>query len=117
MLCVAFCYIIAILLGFNDRLGAYIDITHYTIPAFGLLSLTTYFILEHLKKQKNNAVMLNMVLVNTMSKLLLSVSIVVLYYKLKSPDDGIFVVPFIIIYVIFTVFETYYMSEQARTKR
>lgn len=111
-------FIVAILyfMSINEKILAYIDISYYAIPAFTLLSIMIYFLTEHLEKQNNKGMLINLVIINVMFKFLLAIGIVMVYHKLKDPEDGIFVLPFIIIYVIFTIFETYFMSIQAKSK-
>lgn len=103
-------------LSLNEKINTYIDIAYYAIPSFTLLSILIFFLTEHLEKQPNKGMLLNLVIINVMFKFLIAISVVVIYHKLRSPEDGIFVLPFIIIYVIFTIFETYFMSLQAKSK-
>lgn len=104
------------LLSFTDKMGYYIDISYYAVPAFSLLSVVIYFLTIYLEKQPQKAGLLNIVIINVMLKFLITGLVIGYYYNIKEPDDGIFVVPFIIVYVAFTIFEAYFMSEQARTE-
>ncbi|MFT6335196.1 MAG: membrane protease YdiL (CAAX protease family) [Saprospiraceae bacterium] len=104
------------LLSLTEKMGYYIDISYYAVPAFSLLSIVIYFLTIFLERKPEKQGLLNIVIVNVMLKFLLSAVVIGLYYDMKEPDDGIFVVPFIIVYVAFTIFETYFMSEQARSK-
>lgn len=97
-------------------MGYYIDISYYAVPAFSLLSIVIYFLTIFLERKPEKRGLLNIVFINVMLKFLLSVLVIGLYYQMKEPDDGIFVVPFIVVYVAFTIFETYFMNEQARSK-
>ena len=104
------------LLSLTDKMGYYIDISYYAVPAFSLLSLVIYFLTIFLERSPNKQGLLNIVIINVLLKFFISALIIGLYYNMKEPEDGIFVVPFIIVYVAFTIFETYFMSEQARAK-
>lgn len=104
------------LMSHNEKIYRYIDISYYAIPSFTLLSVAVFFLTEYLEKQSDKAMLLNLVLVNVMFKFLIAIGVVMIYHKLRDPEDGIFVLPFIIIYVIFTIFETYFMSLQAKSK-
>jgi membrane protease YdiL (CAAX protease family) len=104
------------LLSLTDKMGYYIDISYYAVPAFSLLSIVIYFLTIFLERKPEKRGLLNIVFINVMLKFLLSVLVIGLYYQMKEPDDGIFVVPFIVVYVAFTIFETYFMNEQARSK-
>lgn len=104
------------LLSLTDKMGYYIDISYYAVPAFSILSVVIYFLTIFLERKPEKQGLLNIVIINVMLKFLLSALVIGIYYDMKEPDDGIFVVPFIVVYVAFTIFETYFMSEQARSK-
>lgn len=104
------------LLSLTDKMANYIDISYYAVPAFSVLSLAIYFLTIFLEKQPEKRGLLNIVIINVMLKFVISAFVIGYYYNVKEPDDGIFVVPFIIVYVAFTIFEAYFMSEQARLK-
>lgn len=108
--------LILYLMSFNEKIYEYIDIAYYAIPSFTLLSLIIYFLTEHLEKQANKSMLLNLVIINVMFKFLIAIGVVLIYHKLRNPEDGIFILPFIIIYVVFTIFETYFMSVQAKSR-
>lgn len=103
-------------MSINEKINEYIDIAYYAVPAFTFLSVSIFLLTEYLESQPNKGMLLNLVIINVMFKFLIAFGVVLIYYKLKEPKDGIFVLPFIIIYVIFTIFETYYMSLQAKSK-
>ncbi len=104
------------LISYNDKMGGYVDIAYYAVPAFSLLSLIIYFFTIYLENRPDKKGLLNVVIINVMLKFFISALVIAVYYNVKSPSDGIFVVPFIIVYVVFTIFEAYFMSEQARIK-
>jgi len=103
-------------MSLNEKINEHIDISYYAIPSFTFLSVLIYFLTEYLERQANKGMLLNLVIINVMFKFLIAFGVVLIYYKLRSPTDGIFVLPFIIIYVVFTIFETYFMSLQAKSK-
>jgi len=103
-------------LSLNEKIYEYIDIAYYAIPSFTLLCVAIYFLTEYLEKQPNKGMLLNLVIMNVMFKFLIAIAVVMIYHKQREPEDGIFVLPFIIVYVVFTIFETYFMSLQAKSK-
>ena len=50
-------------------------------------------------------------------KMLLAVLLVIVYSKLMQPTSRAFVIPFFLVYLCFTIFETYFMMKLAREKR
>lgn len=113
LLCVA---ISLYLMSLSDKVGDYIDVGYYAVPAFSLLSVVIFALTNILEKRAENQGLLNLVVINVMLKFLITGLVIGIYFQLKKPDDGIFILPFILIYVVFTIFEAYFMSEQARTK-
>jgi len=104
------------LIGLSSKMQHYLDISYMAVPAFGILSLVIYYLTIFMEKREDKSGLFNIVVINLMLKFLISALVIGIYYNTKNPSDGIFVVPFIVIYVVFTIFETYFMSEQARTK-
>ncbi len=51
-----------------------------------------------------------------MGKMGLSLLIIIVYMKLFEPPDKSFVWPFLVIYVIYTVFEVYFLEKIAKVK-
>lgn len=49
-------------------------------------------------------------------KMFFSVILVATYVKLNEPDSKFFLIPFIIVYLVFTSFETYFMSRLGKRK-
>ena len=49
-------------------------------------------------------------------KMALSIILVFIYFKIKSPSDRNFLVPFFIIYLSFTIFETWFMMRLSKSK-
>jgi len=113
---IALLVVILYLISMNVKIKEYIDIAYYAIPAFTFLSVLVYLLTEFLERQENKGILLNLVILNVMFKFLIAIGVVALYYQLKNPKDGIFVLPFIIVYVVFTIFETYFMSVQAKSR-
>lgn len=56
---------------------------------------------------------IGMIYMSVLTKLIIAVSLPVAYYLMNNKPNGSFVFPFIIIYVIFTVFETYVLNKMA----
>ena len=57
---------------------------------------------------------LYIIVINVFVKLIASFMLVFIYAKYAEPDNKWFVIPFLIVYLVFTVFETYFLSKQAK---
>ena len=60
------------LLSLTDKMGYYIDISYYTVPAFSLLSVVIYFLTIFLERKPNKQGLLNIVIINVLLKFLIS---------------------------------------------
>jgi len=49
-------------------------------------------------------------------KMMLSVAFVFIYVKVMKPSDSLFLIPFFIIYLCFTIFETYFMIKLGKMR-
>jgi hypothetical protein len=68
-----------------------------------------------LSKSKFRFVQLMMMLI--VFKMLICVALVVAHMKIHQPPSKLFVIPFLAIYLIFTLFEIYVLEKLARTKQ
>ena len=83
---------------------------------FILLSILIFFLATKASKSTNLNAFTHLIMYNLMLKLFFSVIIVAFYYYLVKPAERLFIVPFVIIYLIFTIFEAMFLSRQARQK-
>jgi hypothetical protein len=49
-------------------------------------------------------------------KMLLSMSVLVIYLKFAQPASKYFIIPFLAVYLVYTVFETYFLMKIGRIK-
>lgn len=61
----------------------------------------------------NKMAFIQLVMGNVLFKLVFIMMIVALYFKLVKPESKLFILPFIIIYFIFTIFETIFIYKIA----
>ncbi len=103
-------------LSLTDEFGDYVDIGWYGVLMFSVISIYFYVATERLEDTEKKYKFINLTMTNMVAKMILSAGLVTVYYITKTPGDGKFIVPFIIVYVIFTVFETYFMNDQAKAR-
>lgn len=95
----------------------YMDFAIFAILFFGITTVVIYNLGERAIKQKNKNSFFSIMIMNIMTKLFGSFIFVLIYVKLTSPDDRNFLIPFLIIYLIFMIYETYFLSIQAKHSR
>ncbi len=106
----ALCFLINLavpILGHLDFLG--LSILGYT-----LLSIIIYFLVERSFKYSGGRSMIGLVIFNVFLKMVFTFSFVAIYVTLKEPTDRLFLVPLLITYLVFTIFETWFLNIQAR---
>ncbi len=94
----------------------YFDLSWMTLIFFIFLSIVIFYLGKNASKSKNQFLFMNIIVMNMFVKMLLSFAIILMYVQLKEPENKLFVVPFFIIYFIFTAFETYFMTKQSKVK-
>ena len=104
----------AVALAFLAKLPAFqsdASVLWISLAVFALLSIGMYFMGLNAAKSDNKNTFTSILLLSTMAKMFIAILIIVLYLKLMLPDTRLFVLPFLGIYLIFTVFETYFMMK------
>ncbi len=95
----------------------YMDVLIYAILFFTVLTSSVYWLgVRSLIKQQNNF-FLYIIILNVFVKLVASFVFMFLYVQANDPTDRYFLVPFLLTYLIFTIFETYILSIQARSSK
>ena len=94
--------------------GKWLGITG--LAFFALLSLSMYHFAAKAAISKDKNAFTRLIMVFTFVKLLLSVSIVVVYSKTIQPEGKFFILPFFLVYLIYTIFETGFMTKLGKIK-
>ena len=90
--------------------------SYSSLLGFILLSIGMYFLSVRAIKSQDKNLFLQQVLATTFIKMLLCIVIIVGYFKLAEPSTKMYAIPFLIIYLIFTIFETYFMMKLNHVK-
>lgn len=94
----------------------YTDLSWIAIGMFTVIAVLIYFLANKAINSDNKYSFLNIVVMNLFIKIFLSFIVVVAYVKMTEPDNKWYLVPFTMIYLIFTIFETYFLSKAAKVK-
>lgn len=111
---IAMCLVSFALFNLILPLSPYTDFLVKSILFFLSLAALTYLFGElSIKSGKGNGFIF-IVVANVLFKLIASFLFVGLYIKSNPPDEKLFIVPFLLSYLCFAVFETFVLSLQAR---
>lgn len=94
----------------------YTDLFLITIGMFAVISVIIYFLAEKATKSTNKYSFLNIVVMNLFLKIMTSFIVVLAYVKMTDPTDKWYLIPVLMNYLIFTIFETYFLSKAARVQ-
>lgn len=87
-----------------------------SVYGFIFMALTSWLYLHKLMKAANSTnknIFIQTVMVNIFVKMVSILMIVVIYYKIYNPKDKIIIIPFLVIYLLYSVFETYFSYKLA----
>lgn len=97
----------------DEELKSYFPMAIVGISAFTFHNIVFYFYAKYLSEKSADRKFLGMIYLNFLVKLIIAVSIpVIFYYKMNKPND-FHIVAFIIIYISYTIFETYTLNRMA----
>jgi hypothetical protein len=106
--------LLVFLIGFYAHLALYRDIFFISILFFVSFSIVTYMLGKQAAESTNKFAFTNLTLVFLFGKLLFSVVIIVGYKEIANPESNLFVLPFFLVYLCYTAFETYFMMRLAK---
>lgn len=92
-------------------------ITWWSLYLFIIISVLMYLMGKKAVGSTNILQFNNTIITFFILKMFLSIGLIFYYKKTFHPSGSAFVLPFIITYVFFTVFETYFMMQFTRTKK
>ena len=85
-----------------------------SLGGFVLFTIFMYFTARSSALSSNKNTFTNAILGFTMGKMMIALMIIFAYLFLAEPPDNLFIIPFFLVYVFFTSFETYFMMKLGR---
>jgi len=104
---------VAALLGLYQvpKLAPYQVLGWISLGGFVFLSMVMFFLGRSAANSSNKNTFTNTIMRFTMGKMKFAIMIVYAYLQMAAPTDKFFVIPFFLVYFIFTAFETYFMMK------
>ncbi len=103
-------------ISYFPTLQSYVPLAVVSLVFFTLLSIVMYYTSIWMVRSRNKNDFTNIVLFFIITKMLFSVVLVLLYFRLAQPTERYFVVSFLVIYLIYTIFETHFMMKVGKMK-
>lgn len=105
--------IIVVIFLFNliPAFQAFQSLSWISFGFFLVLSVLMYFVGHYAANSSDKNSFLQIVMATTFFKMVLCLAIIIVYAKFAQPESKLFILPFLAIYIIFTIFETYFMMK------
>lgn len=94
----------------TSLLQAYSGITAGSIIFFVLLSIVVYHLGFRIAHLENKNAFTSFIMAFIFGKMMLSLIFLACFYILSQPSNKYFLVPFFLVYLCYTIFETYVLS-------
>ena len=98
----------------KGEIGRFTDFSILCIASFYVFSILIFFMGLNAIKSRNKYSFNNLVILNMILKMVLIVLIILIYKQVKDFDSQGFIIPFLVIYLAYTIFETYFLMKLAK---
>lgn len=95
---------------------AYVSLSGILLAFFAMLTTGVYIAASKAALSKDKNAFTRLVMICSFVKMFMAILVVVVYHKFLKPQDNYFLIPFFLIYIVFTVFETALMSKLGKVK-
>lgn len=109
-------FLILFLLHQIPQFSPFQSFSYASCLGFILFSSGMYFLSYRAAMSADKNLFLQQVLITTFMKMGLCIFIIIGYFKLAEPSSKMYAIPFLIVYLIFTIFETYFMMKLSKVK-
>jgi len=110
-------FVLVFVLNWIPAFSGHLFFSSVLTLVFALLCIVIYLSGNKIASSKNKYLYNNLIIINFALKIMLSFIAVFSYVKLTEPQDHNYLIAFVLLYIIFTAFEVYFMSIQAKAKR
>lgn len=93
------------------------SITAISIPFFVVLSIIIYFLAVRAARSKDKNSLTRLVMATVFIKLVGCLAIIIIHDRIYHPESGHYVIPFIVYYILYTVFEVKLLTDLNKTTR
>ena len=94
-------------------ISPYLDLGCLSWVLFSVLSVVLFYIADKVVNHPERTKFISLTIANMLIKMMVSIGLIWTYYVVKKPQSGLFVIPFLLVYGIFTIFETRFLLQIA----
>ncbi len=95
------------------RYEPYANLYWLSIGLFTIYNIVVFIIAKYFSKNSNDKGYFVLIFLNLLLKLFFVIGIPILYFLEVKPNDNRFIIPYVSIYIVFTIFETWYLNRSA----
>lgn len=103
--------ILIIYINQNSYYHKYQDLSYIGLAVFSIYTIIVYYIAKVFSEKSWNTKFIKLIYINFLIKLIITIIIPLSYYYLKGQPTGNFVLPFLIIYIVFTIYSTWMLNK------
>ncbi len=111
LLLTAFVAFLVYLMSYVASLVDYLSLGAMSIMLFSSICVVMYIFASRSAKKDQRVAFINIFMLSTLLKMLFSVILIAIYYRTQLPNSKLFIVPFFVVYTIYTIFEVWFMSK------
>jgi hypothetical protein len=93
---------------------AFSDLSVNSFLAFGTIVILAYVLGKRAATSRTRFVFIRTTILFIFVKMFIGVALVVYHVRIELPDNKLFIIPFLVIYLIFTIFEIYVLGKLGR---
>jgi hypothetical protein len=83
---------------------------------FAVFTVSIYFTAANAALSKDRNAFTRLIMLSTFVKMVLTGALIIGYHHFFKPADNYFLIPFFLIYIVFTTFETIFMSKLGKVE-
>ncbi|MEZ4961673.1 MAG: hypothetical protein R2830_17725 [Saprospiraceae bacterium] len=108
--------VVLILFQFSPVFKADRLLSFFSLAFFAGITVVMYLMAVKAAVSKDKNAFTRLIMVFTFVKLFLSITIIIAYTKVVQPTGKYFILPFFLVYLVFTIFETMFMTKLGKIK-
>lgn len=116
LLCAVTLLMLAGLQAWEPKLEAFSPFTILSVGVFAAIVGLAYSIGVRVARSQSKGRFVQLIMFLVLIKMMICILLVVFHVKINEPTNKLFVLPFLIVYLIFTIFEVFTLEKLARLK-
>ena len=109
-----FVALLLVLLGMSNLIGSHLFLSWISWGFFILFSVGLFYASSKSANSENKHLFGQVFLLSIFFKMLFCATILIVYMLLTKPETGHFALPFLLVYLVFTIYEVYFVTKLAK---